>query len=84
VEISWNSDRTSPETQDIVCFCTCNFALIKSKCAHDLHYGLCINRQEDIITINYNKTGCEGVAGIHLTLDRVQWKLTVTVIKCRI
>jgi hypothetical protein len=82
VVISWNCATISLETQDIVSFCACIFALIK--CAHDLRYGVCINRREDIITINHNKTGCECVSWMHLTQDRVQWELTVIVIKCRI
>jgi hypothetical protein len=63
LEISWNSDRTSPETQDIICFCTCTFDLIKNKCAH----GLCVHRCEDNMKMGHNEIGCKAVAWIHLT-----------------
>jgi hypothetical protein len=33
--------------------------------------------------MDHNKIGCEGVASIHLTQERVQRELTVTVIICR-
>jgi hypothetical protein len=41
---SWNSDRTSPVTQEGTCFCTSTFASIQNKCIK-LWYGLCIWKQ---------------------------------------